>query len=348
MQCTPLILMTVLMLAALGSGNVEPGLAQMTDDCPYQISGASGRSVCEDTAIEFWKWAAPATGPVTFDTRGSDHSLDLTVHTFNPSTKVITDVAAALNQVRFTAQQGVKYTIFAQSPAKQTGTIVLNWGSSSTCGNGGAALVGSSSEFGLREAVFDDLDPDEPAYVLAGPEASVWYWTTDDAVTQSLYVSTDGLVSVRTFHDADGLPHKVVNECTGDWILIQRYDDENIDFWFYGADGNYQSGLAVFEFEGNYYYAEIDGVPVHAGKRITGTLRPTGASWTGSYTLEVDMSEIQDAQPVPDAIAALINGLSSDGKGAGEWSPAGSRVLRHSWVHLALGCCLGLRWRNLP
>lgn len=54
---------------------------------------------------------------------------------------------------------------------------------------------------------------------------------TDDAVIQSLYVSTDGSVSVRTFHDVDGLPHKVLNECSGDWMLIQRYDAENIDLW---------------------------------------------------------------------------------------------------------------------
>ena len=215
----------------------------------------------------------------------------------------------------FTAQKGVEYTIFAQSPDEQAGTIVLNWWAGSSCGNDGTSLVGSSDETGLREAVFDDPDPGAPAYVLAGPNASIWYWMTDDTVTQSLYVSTDGSVSVRTFYDMNGLPHKVLNECSGDWIQIQRYDAENVDFWFYGADGNYQSGLAVFEDEGSYYYAEIDGVPVHAGKRITGFLRPTGESWTGSYTLEVHMSDIQDAQPVPREIAAFMDSLNG-----GRWT----------------------------
>ena len=284
MKRTVPLLMMVLMLVILDGGNAKSGLAQTVDDCPYDISGTSGRRVCEDTEIEFWDWTAPATGPVTFDTRGSDESLELTVYTFGP----YTEVAAALNEVRFTAQQGVEYTIFAQSPDEQAGTIVLNWRAGSSCGNGGTSPVGSSDQTGLRE---------------------------DDTVTQSRYVSTDGSVSVRTFHDVDGLPHKVLNECSGDWMLIQRYDAANVDFWFYDADGNYQSGLAVFEDEGSYYYAEIDGVPVHAGKQITGSLRPTGTSWTGSYALEVDMSEIQDPQPVPDEIAALINGLSSDGTG---------------------------------
>lgn len=326
MKHTILILVTALMIAALDSGNVSPSLAETENDCLLlEISGASGRSVCEDTTFEGWTWTAPETGPVTFNTRGSDMTLGLTVYTFDP---VYTEIAAAPDEVRFTAQEGTEYTIFASADDEASaGTIVLNWQTAprTSCGNDSAALVGSSDETGLRETVFDDPNPGEPAYVLAGPNASIWYWTTDDAVTQSLYVyaSTDGSVSVRTFHDADELPHKVVDECTGNWMLIQRYDAENVDFWFYDADDNYQSGLAVFEFEGSYYYAEIDGKPVHAGKRITGTLRPMGAPWTGSYTLDVDMSEIQDAQLVPEQLAALINGLSLD--------EAGSRDMTSGW-----------------
>lgn len=168
MKRTALFLMIVLMLAILGASNVKTGFAQPVDDCAYGISGTSGHRVCEDTAIEFWKWTAPATGPVTFDTRGSDESLKLTVYTFGP----YREVAAALNEARFTAQQGVEYTIFAQSPDEQAGTIALNWRAGSSCGNGGVSLVGNSDESGLREAVFDDPDPGVPACVLAGPNAS--------------------------------------------------------------------------------------------------------------------------------------------------------------------------------
>ena len=309
MQRTTLILMTVLTLAILDGGNVSRGLAE-SNCVALEISGASGRSVCENNWLARWTWTAPATGPVTFDTQASDFGLLLTVLDLDGTFQ---------DEMSFNAQQGQKYVIFAwrTNNSIDPGTIVLNWRPASSCGTGGAA----SGETGLREAAFDDPDPGAPAYVLAGPEASVWYWTADDVVTQSLYVSTDGSVSVRTFHDADGLPYKVVNECAGDWMLIRRYDAENVDFWFYDAGGNYQSGLAVFEDEGSYYYAKIDGEPVHAGKQITGSLRPTGASWTGSYALEVDMSEIQDWQPVPDEIATLINGLSSDGTGRSSIAP---------------------------
>ena len=77
MKPTALILMAVLMIAALCGANVQPGVAQTTDDCPSQISGASGRRVCEDTTFEVWTWTAPATGTVTFDTRGSDMTLGI-------------------------------------------------------------------------------------------------------------------------------------------------------------------------------------------------------------------------------------------------------------------------------
>ena len=441
--------MTAYMIAALVGGNVKPGLAQMAGDCPFQISGVPGRSVCEDTTIKVWKWTAPGTGPIIFDTRRSDMSLQLSVDTFDP---VYTEVAAAPNEVQFTAQQGVEYTIFAivSNTDADPGTIVLNWRASSggddfasstaisgnsgqregsnvdagkeigepahagddggasvrwtwtapatgvatfdtrvsdfdtllavytgdnlnrlaevaanddasqgeyqsvvrfpaqkdqtyhiavdgyggrtgaivlnwrhrPCGGGDKWLVEVPVGSGLRETVFDDPDPGAPAYVLAGPNAGVWYWMTDNAVTQSLYVSKDESKSVRTFYDADGLPHKVLDECSDSWMLIQRYDAKNVDFWFYDQDGTYQSGFALFEGkDGGHYYAEIDGVPVHAGKQISGILKPSGASWTGSYTLEVDISEIQDAQPVSDQLAALINGLSLDETGSRDMVP---------------------------
>ena len=210
-------------------------------------------------------------------------------------------------KVHFSAQQGQEYGIFAwrTNDSIDPGTIVLNW------------RIASASETPapLREQVFDDLGPNDPSYVIAGQNASVWYWTTDATRLQSLYVSADGAVSVRTFYDSDGLPHKVLDERAGSWMLIRRYDAKNVDFWFYDADGTYQGGLAVFEVRGRYYYAAIDGEPVHAGKRITGSLQPSGASWTGSYTLQVDMSMIRQPKPVPRDIAALIARLSPDEEG---------------------------------
>ena len=298
MKRTAPIMTTVLMIAILASGgHVGSGLAQTDLPPSFDINGASGRSVHEytETPVFFW-WTAPATVPVVFDTQGSDFDTLLAVYAVDSLAEIAfnDDAGGTLQSaVRFTAQEGLEYAIIVDSFANddQIGTIVLNWRASSP---------------GAKDA---------PVYILAGQNASIWYWTTDDTVTQSLYASTDGTVSVRTFYDVDGLPHKVLDERTGSWMWIQRYDSKNVDFWFYDEDGTYQGGLAVFEAKGRYYYAEIDGEPVHAGKRITGFLQPTEASWTGNYTLKVDMSIIQDPQPMPRDIAALIDSLTADGTG---------------------------------
>ena len=80
MKRTALVLMTVLILAILDGGSFKAGLAQTENDCQrLEISGASGRSVCENNWLARWTWTAPATVPVTFDTEDSDFNLLLTV-----------------------------------------------------------------------------------------------------------------------------------------------------------------------------------------------------------------------------------------------------------------------------
>lgn len=308
MKRTALVLMTVLMVAFLDGGNAKPGLAQMADDCPYGISGTSGRRVCEDTAIEFWKWTAPATGPVTFETRGSDHLLDLTVYTFGP----LTEVAAALNEVRFTAQEGVEYTVFAQSPDQPSGRIVLNWRPSSSDGDDMGPIQAGSP---LREEVFENPDPGKPSYVLASRNATLQYWqNADGAVIQALYRSADETVSVRTFYDeSTGLPRRISDEVSGNWLLIQENGVDSVDLWLYDRVGTNQNGFAVFEDTDQYYVGEIAGLPIHAGKEITGDLLPTTASWTGSFALDVDTGDLKSRQPVAAEIAALMDNLAPDG-----------------------------------
>lgn len=321
MRSTTLILMTVLALAVLDGGNVKSGFTQSAVDLDYclgiEISGASGRSVCENNWTASWTWTAPTTGAVTFDIESSDFDMHLVVSVGSTRVTSNRDLDGTLQgEVRFNAQQGREYRISAwrTDDSIDPGTIVLNWQESSYCDDDTKPVLAVPS--GLRERVFDNPRPGAPAYVLAGPDASIWYWSSENAVTESLYASKDGSTSVRTFYDADGLPRKVLDECSGSWMLIRRYNSQNVDFWFYHEDGTFQSGFAVYEGkDGQHYYAEIDGVPVHAGKQFTGFLQPTGSSWTGSYTLKVDMSVVKNAQPVPQDIAALIDGLSSNGAG---------------------------------
>ena len=166
----------------------------------------------------------------------------------------------------------------------------------------------------LRERVVENPDPGQPDYVLAGQNASLQYWkNADGAVSQALYRSADDTVSVRTFYDeTTGLPRKVSDELPGNWLLIQENGADSVDFWSYDLVGSYQHGVAVFADAGQYYVGEIAGLPIHAGKQITGELVPAASSWTGSFTLEVDTGDLTTHKPVAADIAALMDDLAPD------------------------------------
>lgn len=94
---------------------------------PDHASDSGGASV-------WWTWMAPATGAITFDTRGSDFDTLLAVYTgdnLNRLAGVVSndDVSEEEYQsvVRFRVQQGRMYHIAVDGYDGQTGTIVLNW-----------------------------------------------------------------------------------------------------------------------------------------------------------------------------------------------------------------------------
>ena len=181
----------------------------------------------------------------------------------------------------------------------------------------------------LRKRVADNPDPGQPDYILAGQNASLQYWkNADGSVSQALYRSADETVSVRTFYDeATALPRKVSDELTGNWLLIQENGADSVDFWFYDRIGSYQDGFAVFEDSGQYYFGGIAGLPVHAGKEITGDLVSTTASWTGSFTLDADTGDLKTHQPVAAEIADLIDDLAPDDTLLGGLSVGGMILL---------------------
>ena len=121
MNRTALVLMAVVMIASLDGGNVRPGLAQTESNCLFlELRAASGRSVYENNWFAKRTWTAPATGPVTFDTEGSDVHLLLTVLELDGTFQ---------GEMRFNAQQGQAHGIFARrtNDSMDPGTIVLNW-----------------------------------------------------------------------------------------------------------------------------------------------------------------------------------------------------------------------------
>ena len=109
----------VVLIAIMDVGYVRSGSAQSEDDdFVVRISGASGQSVRTNVWLAAWDWTAPATGPVTFDTRGSDFDTLLSVFDNSSDAQVGANfdgdpVTPDRTEVLFTAQQGRLYGIYA-------------------------------------------------------------------------------------------------------------------------------------------------------------------------------------------------------------------------------------------
>ena len=136
---------------ASADGGNDGGSRVSNDDFTSStaISGASGRSEGSNVgagkesgepahadyggASVWWTWTAPATGPVTFDTNGSDFDTLLAVYTGSRVSR-LTEVAAnddsggnSWSGVRFNAQQGQAYHVAVDGWDGETGAIMLNW-----------------------------------------------------------------------------------------------------------------------------------------------------------------------------------------------------------------------------
>ena len=170
---------------------------------PYEISGASGRSVCENNWLARWTWTAPATGPVTFYTESSDSGLLLTVLDLD---------GIFQDEVRFNAQQRQEYVIFAwrTNNSNDPDAIVLNWRPSSSEGGSRA----SNDDFDASVAISGARGRSTGGNVGAGKEsgedyhagdrggASVWWtWTapaTGTVTFDTLDSDFDTLLAVYT------------------------------------------------------------------------------------------------------------------------------------------------------
>ena len=181
------------------------------------ISGASGQRAASNVdagkesgepdhagddggASMWWTWTAPVTGPVTFDTQGSDFDTLLAVYT-GSSVSRLTEVAAnddsggnAWSGVRFNVQQGQAYHVAVDGWGGDSGTIVLNWQAESGSGADDfasrAALSGAS---GRREAsnIGAGKESGEPDHAGDDGGASMW-WTWTAPVTGPVTFDTQG------------------------------------------------------------------------------------------------------------------------------------------------------------
>ena len=255
----------VVLIAIMGFGYVGPGFAQSEEDdddfLEVEISGASGRSVRNNIVLlASWTWTAPATGPVTFDTEGTGFDTLLTVYDGN--TQVVSnldpDDFTYSSEVRFTAQQGRAYSIYAMnSDGPYMGTIVLNWQQSATGSPGGdtgggsqagaddfADRVALSGASGRREASNANASKEngEPRHSGDDGGASVW-WTWTAPATGPVTFDTSGsdfdtLLAVYTGSSVSGLTEVASNDDSGgnDWSGV-RFNAQQGRAYHIAVDG---------------------------------------------------------------------------------------------------------------
>ena len=204
----------VVLIAIMNVGYVRPGSAQSEDDeLVVRISGASGQSVRTNVWLAAWDWTAPATGLVTFDTRGSDFDTLLSVFDNSSGTRVGANfdddpVTPDHTEVRFTAQQGRLYGIYAvrdlEGGSIEPGTIVLNWQSSSPGGDNraspddfaSATAISGASGRSEASSVGANKESGEPDHAGDDGGASVW-WTWTAPTTGFVTFDTAAATSTR-------------------------------------------------------------------------------------------------------------------------------------------------------
>ena len=140
--------------------NVEASQESGEPDHAGRVGGAS----------VWWKWIAPATDEVTFDTHGSNFDTLFAVYT-GSSVDSLTEIASNDDDkspnynsgLSFTAQSGVEYLIAVDGYLGASGDFVLNWSSAAVSNDELALDLGSA---GLRhyrdgnEAQLSHWDPE--------------------------------------------------------------------------------------------------------------------------------------------------------------------------------------------
>lgn len=173
-------------------------------------SGGAGKEAGEpdhegnrDGRTIWFRWTAPAGGPVTFDTVGSSFDTILAVYTGESLTQ-LNRIAGnddfdfrRLSRVSFLAGAGTTYRIAVDGFFGAAGEVVLNWqpGALSNDDFQNARLIAGAAGEVSAANVGMSKQPGEPAHAGNAGGASIWFrWTapTSGAVT----FDTEGSVSV--------------------------------------------------------------------------------------------------------------------------------------------------------
>ena len=164
---------------------------------------------------------------------------------------------------------------------------------------------------GLKVLALANPPVSKPNYVIKGKNGgtSIYQNRTGD-IKQILYESKDKDVRTRViFDERTNEPEKIVDEITGGFIALSPNGNDRIDFYHFDADGDYQSGTAVYVEGGEYYSADIIGIPSFEGQ-ITGQL--IGARRSGSFALVADQTTtLDDITSVDEDLSAMMDLIAS-------------------------------------
>lgn len=189
----------------------------------------------------------------------------------------------------------------------------------------------------------------EPRYVVDASNGRLQYWTDYSGnITQGTYTSTSGDVHVRFIYDTStGEPRKIINELTGDYIVINDDLPNRVDFLAYSSSDLFQEGFAIYEDNGRFYTAQVVAAPSFSGQ-LTGSVTDSSGADVGTFALvqpdnTIGLIGIQEVDP---AFYDIVNGLlafdSSNTLSYKFSLPSLSRVLKVGGTILAGGALAGV------
>ncbi len=147
---------------------------------PPKAGNAGGKSV-------WWLWQAPLTGPVSWDTAGSDFNTLLAAYTGSAVPQLASvaenddDGGATTSRISFTATAGTTYAIAVDGKNASTGTVVLNWKYPDTDSDtvidalDNCPLIPNTDQSDVDGDLLGDVcDPDADNDGLSNTDEAVW------------------------------------------------------------------------------------------------------------------------------------------------------------------------------
>jgi hypothetical protein len=196
---------------------------------PAHAGDAGGKSI-------WFKWTAPLTATVTFQTAGSAFDTLLGVYR-GAAVGSLTPVAASddvsstvvTSRVSFAATAGTTYLIAADGYQAASGALRLTWSSVAGPANdffaSAIALTGASGTVN-GSTVAATKEPGEPAHAGNAGGASVWYrWTAPASATVTIETagsSFDTLLAVYRGSTVNALTQVAANDDVSSTVFTSR------------------------------------------------------------------------------------------------------------------------------